>query len=601
MSDKGETNMAIVQDITERKGAEEAVATIVKQLGGDSSEAFFSSMASNLAKCLSAEHTIIGELVEREDKAVKTIAVCSHGSITDNFTYRLANTPSASLANQGTCSYASGVCRIFPHDPLLSEMKVEGYVGTPLFGAQGTAIGIMVALYSRPLDNPGHAEMILQLFSARTGAEIEHRRTEKALRQSEERLRVSVQNSGVIVCHQDRDLRYTWLRNPRLDWAEQNVIGKTDSEIIGAEAASSLNEIKGGVLQSGVGTRREVQISDGDKQHYFDLSVEPVTDSTGSVTGVTCAAMDITSFREINEELRRAKEKLIEEKFYLEQEIDTELGFKEIVGTSEPLKRVMESVARVATSDSTVLLLGETGTGKELIARAVHRMSKRSDHGFIKMNCAAIPEGLLESDLFGHERGAFTGAVSRKIGRLELSDKGTLFLDEIGEIPLTLQPKLLRVLQDHEFERLGGTKTLKVNFRLIAATNRDLLQDVQEKRFRSDLYYRLNVFPVLIPPLRERRGDIPLLVEHFVRKHAQHMNKPITSIPKTIMDALMDWGWPGNVRELENFMERSVILTHGSVLVCPISELSEGTVAGKSLEMVGQEHILPAFKESSRH
>jgi formate hydrogenlyase transcriptional activator len=246
-----------------------------------------------------------------------------------------------------------------------------------------------------------------------------------------------------------------------------------------------------------------------------------------------------------------------------------------------------------------VLLLGETGTGKELIARAVHRTSKRNDHGFIKMNCAAIPSGLLESELFGHERGAFTGAVTRKIGRVELADKGTLFLDEIGEIPLVLQPKLLRVLQDQEFERLGGTQTLKVNLRLIAATNRDLLQDVQEKRFRSDLYYRLNVFPVQMPPLRERRPDIPSLVEHFVRKHAQHMNKHITSIPKTIMDALMYWDWPGNVRELENFIERSVILTHGSVLAAPISELSEGMAGQKTLEMIGREHILRALQESS--
>ncbi len=280
----------------------------------------------------------------------------------------------------------------------------------------------------------------------------------------------------------------------------------------------------------------------------------------------------VTQLELVTEELRLAKEKLAEEKLYLEQAIDTELGFGEIIGRSHSLVGVMEKVARVAPSDATALLLGETGTGKELMARALHRLSKRQGNSFIKLNCAAIPSGLLESELFGHERGAFTGAVSRKLGRLELADKGTLFLDEIGEIPLSLQPKLLRVLQDQEFERLGGTQTLKVNFRLLAATNRDLLQSVKDREFRSDLYYRLNVFPILIPPLRERREDIRPLIEHFVRKFAAQMKKSITSIPSKTMEILVRWEWPGNIRELENFVERSVILTNGSVLQAPLTE-----------------------------
>src|SRR5208283_1067236 len=257
------------------------------------------------------------------------------------------------------------------------------------------------------------------------------------------------------------------------------------------------------------------------------------------------ASMDVTELRETTEALRETKKKLTEEKLYLEQEINTELGFGEIIAArGSALEAVMENVRKVAVSDATVLLLGETGTGKELVARAVHWLSLRTGNSFIKLNCAAIPSGLLESELFGNEKGAFTGAVSKKIGRLELADKGTLFLDEIGEIPLALQPKLLRVLQDQEFERLGGTQTMKVDFRLIAATNRDLA-------------YRLNVFPIRVPPLRERRDDIRLLVEHFVQKCARRMNKSITSIPKKTMDALMGWEWPGNVRELENFIERS--------------------------------------------
>ena len=282
---------------------------------------------------------------------------------------------------------------------------------------------------------------------------------------------------------------------------------------------------------------------------------------------------NVVQLEGVTEELRLAKEKLSEEKLYLEQAIDTELGFGEIIGRSDALKEVMEKVAKVAPSDATVLLLGETGTGKELVARAIHRMSKRKDNSFIKLNCAAIPSGLLESELFGHEKGAFTGAVAKKLGRIELADQGTLFLDEIGEISLDLQPKLLRVLQDQEFERLGGTQTLKVNFRLVAATNRELLDSVNRREFRSDLYYRLNVFPLRTPPLRERREDIPLLIEHFARKYANRMNKSILSIPARTMETLVRWAWPGNIRELENFVERSVILTPGLVLQVPLSEL----------------------------
>jgi formate hydrogenlyase transcriptional activator len=266
-------------------------------------------------------------------------------------------------------------------------------------------------------------------------------------------------------------------------------------------------------------------------------------------------------------------DRLAQEKLYLEEEIRGEQDFEGIVGQSSALHHVLNMVETVAPSDSTVLLLGETGTGKELIARAIHDRSKRKDRTFVKLNCAAIPTGLLESELFGHERGAFTGAISQKIGRLELADQGSLFLDEVGDIPIEIQPKLLRALQEQEFERLGSNRTKKVNVRLVAATNRDLEKMIERREFREDLYYRLNVFPIRIPPLRERPEDIPLLVRYFTQKYSRRMEKQIDSIPTAAMKKLGVWHWPGNIRELENFVERSVILTHTSALQLPLGEI----------------------------
>ena len=279
-------------------------------------------------------------------------------------------------------------------------------------------------------------------------------------------------------------------------------------------------------------------------------------------------------------EIADLKDKLAQEKLYLEDEIRGEMDFEGIVGQSSALRHVLNLVETVAPSDSTVLLLGETGTGKELIARAIHERSRRKERTFVKLNCAAIPTGLLESELFGHERGAFTGAIAQKVGRLELADQGSLFLDEVGDIPIEIQPKLLRALQEREFERLGSNRTKQVDVRLVAATNRDLEKMMESREFRSDLYYRLNVFPIRIPPLRERPEDIPLLVRYFTQKYGRLMDKQIESIPAAAMRKLSSWHWPGNIRELENFIERSVILTHGTALQAPIAELgSNGKIA----------------------
>jgi formate hydrogenlyase transcriptional activator len=331
---------------------------------------------------------------------------------------------------------------------------------------------------------------------------------------------------------------------------------------------------------------------------------------------IAIAVENALAFKEID----ALKDKLAVEKLYLEEEIRSEFNFEEIIGESASLKRALAQVELVAPAATAVLILGETGTGKELIARAIHNLSPRRERTFVKINCAAIPAGLLESELFGHERGAFTGAIAQKIGRFELADRGTIFLDEVGDIPLELQPKLLRVLQEHEFERLGSNRPQRVDVRVVAATNGDLSKLVAERAFRSDLYYRLNVFPIHIPPLRERREDIPLLVRYFVQKISRRLNKTVEYVPADAMDALANYSWPGNVRELENLIERAVLLSPGKELRVPLSEIKSATLAGadtsssttfaslisstasapsiSTLEEADRQHILRALRQT---
>ena len=309
-------------------------------------------------------------------------------------------------------------------------------------------------------------------------------------------------------------------------------------------------------------------------------------------------AFSYQRIEELNAQLSR-------EKLYLEDEIRGEFQFEEIIGRSRALARVLREIQTVAPTDSTVLISGETGSGKELVARAIHQLSTRRERAFVKLNCAAIPTGLLESELFGHERGAFTGAINNRIGRFELANHGTVFLDEIGEIPLELQPKLLRVLQEREFERLGSSHTLRSNARLIAATNRDLATLAAEHKFRQDLFYRLNVFPITVPPLRERREDIPMLVRHFAQTFARRMKKPIETIPTETMEALTRYDWPGNIRELQNLIERGVILSQGQTLDVPVAALTApaphaaDVAPAATLEEADRRHIIAALERSN--
>jgi formate hydrogenlyase transcriptional activator len=350
---------------------------------------------------------------------------------------------------------------------------------------------------------------------------------------------------------------------------------------------------QGPIATMTLASRKVDAFSESDLELMVQISVQ-----------VAIAVENALAFQQIGE----LKNKLAKEKLYLEDEIRTEFNFDEIVGNSPALRRILQQIETVAATDSTVLILGETGTGKELIARAIHNLSGRSSHTFVKLNCSAIPAGLLESELFGHERGAFTGAIAQKIGRFELADGGTLFLDEVGDIPLELQPKLLRVLQEQEFERLGSTRTIHTNVRLVAATNRDLDVMVNNREFRSDLFYRLNVFPIIAPPLRDRIEDVPLLVRYFAQKLSRRMNKRIETISEETLNAMMRYHWPGNIRELENFVERAVILTKGTNLNAPVWELEIQTPADgdgvprqrpTTMEAAEREHILDALRSTN--
>ena len=472
--------------------------------------------------------------------------------------------------------------------------------GLELFGRRRDGSEFPVDIMLSPVDT-AEGPVVLSVIRDIS----DRKKAQEAIQRSEQLFRALFEFSPDAIIASDADGRITSV-NARVE----SSFGYKRDELLGQSVDILVPErfrrahpdrrkeygAKASVRPMGAGLELYGRRKDG-SEFPADIMLGPVETAKGRV--VLSVIRDLTEKREAEEALRRSEQ----ERRYLEEELSTESKFEEIIGESVGLKRVLKHVETVAATDVTVLILGETGVGKDVIARAIHYLSPRNERTLVKLNCAAIPTGLLESELFGHERGAFTGAIDRKIGRLELAHKGTLFLDEIGDLPLELQPKILRALQEKEFERLGSTQTIPVNVRLVAATNRDLAQMVADRTFRSDLYYRLRVFPILLPPLRERREDIPLLVRYFVDKHARRLYKKIETIEPATMRALTRWDWPGNIRELENFVERAVILTKGPVLRAPLAELELPEEArpveqDATLEAKEREHILRVLRET---
>jgi formate hydrogenlyase transcriptional activator len=590
---EAEFSLAGEKQSTEQTPSDDAaLREIVEGVESETGDRFFYSLVKHLALALGCEYAFVSELLAGGLR-FRTHAVWGRGSFMENFEVPLDGTPCEAVLNGKACHHPERICQLFPADAALKDWGVESYCGVPLLDSTGAVVGHLAILSERPMWEGPRGLAIMRIFAMRARAELERIRAEEQLRlaaskvaelreverrmteelrqanealaQSEQRFRDLFDEAPIAYVHEDLDTRFIEANRTAM-----RILGLKPEEITGMTGRSlvpdtpdaqrrlseALDSVRRGTDTSGVVL--ELRRKDDGQPVWVQWWSRPAPD--GSYTR--------TMFVDVTERvlMEREKARLEAQNTYLNEEIKETHNFEEMVGQSQALAEVIEKVKLVASTDSSVLIMGETGTGKELVARAVHSNSERRNRPLVKVNCAALPVGLIESELFGHEKGAFTGATDRRIGRFELAHSGTIFLDEIGEMPPDLQVKLLRVLQEHEFERVGGSNLIKVDVRVIAATNRDLLRSVSEGMFRQDLYYRLNVFPVQLPPLRDRREDIPPLVHYFVRRFSLKIGRKITRIQRETMERLVSYAWPGNVRELENVIERSVILSRGSEL-----------------------------------
>ena len=520
-------------------------------------EAFFRALAANLSAALDSAYALISEFAPTPGR-VRTLALFGAGKLLDNVEYDLAGTPCDEVVRGNVCLHRSGIQRAFPSDPMLKELGLESYFGVPLFDANREVLGHLALMDTSPMGDEPQRRATLEIFAARAASELERLRAERLLRDLYE-------EAPIAYVYEDTESRFVSANRAAaklLGLKPEEVRGTIGKSLLAADPptqeriAEALPALQQGEERAAV--ELELRRKDDGRPIWVQWWSRP--EPGGKFTRTML--VDITA-RVLAE---RERARLQQQNEYLREEIKGEYNFEEIVGRSPALRAALAKVKQVAALDATALILGETGTGKELIARAIHNGSLRRDKPLIKLNCAALPTGLVESELFGHEKGAFTGALTSRVGRFALADGGTLFLDEIGEISHETQLRLLRVLQELEFEPVGSSKTVKVDVRVIAATNRDLERAVADGSFRADLFYRLNVFPIHVPPLRERREDIEMLARYFVEKFAAKIGRRIESIAPDTLERLLAYPWPGNVRELENVIERAVILSPGAAL-----------------------------------
>src|SRR6516164_5652310 len=577
-----------------------ALRAIVEGTAHHTGEAYFESLVRHLATAVGTRYAFVAEFAG--GTRARTLAFWFRDRTTDNVEWDVIGTPCEDVVRGNLCHYPSGVKLKFPDDEPLVEWGIESYLGVPLCDTNGKHLGHLAVFDEQPMPEKPRKLFTMRIFAARAAAELERLSYEKQLHESEERYRDLFEEAPIGYVQEDLESRFISANHAAI-----RILGLKPDEVVGtvgmslvADTPENRQRIREAFASVGQGTSTggvviELRRKDDGRPIWVQWYSKP--EPNGKYTRTVI--VDITD-RVLAEQ---EKARLQEQNLYLQEEIKGSNNFEEIVGQSPALTAVLDNVRRVAATDSTVLIIGETGTGKELIARAIHSNSPRKDKPLIKINCAALPAGLVESELFGHEKGAFTGALARRIGRFELAHGGTIFLDEIGELPSDAQAKLLRVLQEHAFDRVGGTAPIQVDVRVLAATNRDLLKAVREKTFREDLYYRLSVFPLQVPPLRDRRDDIPPLALFLVNKFASRIGKQIDGVGKETMGRLLAYAWPGNVRELENIIERAVILANGTTLeIAPnILSLASPTVEASqefTLEGMERDHIVKVLKQT---
>jgi PAS domain S-box-containing protein len=590
-----------------------ALRAIVEGTAHGTGEEFFSALVRHLAIALGAEHAFLAEFVT--PTRVRTRAYWRKDRIEPNIEYDLPGTPCEDVARGKVCHHPMGVARKFPLDTALAELGIESYLGVPLTAPDGQALGHLCVFDPKPMPESAKHLLIFRIFAARAVTELTRLQLEKNLAESEQRFRDLYEEAPIAYVQENLESRFISANR-----AAMRILGITPEDVpktVGMsfipDTPDAQRRVKEAFASIGKGYDTggvvlELRRKDNGQPIWIQWWSKP--DPSGTFTR--------TMFVDITDKvlMEQEKNRLSAQNIYLQEEIKSVHNFEEIVGQSPAVLEAVGKVNRVAKTDASVLITGETGTGKELFARAIHSASKRRDKPLIKVNCAALPTSLVESELFGHEKGAFSGAISRRIGRFELANGGTIFLDEIGEVPMDVQVKLLRVLQEREFERVGGAEPIKVDVRVIAATNRDLPKALRDSKFREDLYYRLNVFPLTLPPLRARTGDVPLLVQFLVTRFAARVGRRIEGVTPDTMERLNQYHWPGNIRELENILERAIILSNDPFLRIDSEVFVSSSVqqpvavmqatlqeapdqSAESIKAVERSHILGVLKQTA--